>query len=139
MKALLASALAISMMAVIGCGSSDTSVARTSETKAAKPGKVLRHVVLFKFKEDATPEQIRQVVDAFRALPGKISEIRDFEWGTNVSPEPHSQGLTHAFVLTFHSDADRDAYLPHPAHKEFGKGLGPVLDKVTVVDYWANE
>jgi hypothetical protein len=100
-------------------------------------GRVLRHVVLFKFKEGTTAEQIKQVEDAFRALPGKIDLIRGFEWGTNVSPENLSQGYTHCFFLTFASDKDRDAYLVHPAHKEFGKLLTPYLDKVTVVDYWA--
>ena len=40
------------------------------------------------------------------------------------------------FLLTFTSDKDRNDYLVHPAHKEFGKILGPYLDKVTVVDFW---
>lgn len=102
-------------------------------------GKVLRHVVLFKFKDTATPEQVKQVEDAFRALPSKINLIRGFEWGTNVSPENLNQGYTHCFLLTFDSDKDRDAYLVHPAHKDFGKLLGPYLDKVTVVDFWAQK
>ena len=101
--------------------------------------KVLRHVVLFKFKDSATPGQIKQVEDAFRALPSKINFIRDFEWGTNVSLENLNQGYTHCFFLTFASDKDRDAYLVHPAHKEFGKTLTPYLDKVTVVDFWAQK
>ncbi len=101
------------------------------------PGKMLRHVVLFKFKDGASAEQIKAVEDAFRALPGKIDVIRDFEWGTDISPEHKSQGFTHCFLLTFRSEADRDAYLPHPAHREFGRSLGPVLDKVLVIDYWA--
>ena len=98
--------------------------------------KLLRHVVLFKFKASATPEQIKQVEDAFRALPTKINLIKGYEWGTNVSPENLSQGFTHCFFLTFSSDKDRDAYLVHPAHKDFGKLLGPSLDKALVVDYW---
>lgn len=111
--------------------------------EAAAPGKqsdrVLRHVVLFKFKDGTTPEQIKKVEDAFRALPGKIPAIRDFEWGTNASPENLAQGFTHCFFLTFRSEADRDAYLPHPAHKEFGAMLHPYLDKVLVIDYWTNK
>ena len=99
--------------------------------------KVLRHVVFFKFKDSANPQQVKEVEDAFRALPSKINFIRGFEWGTNVSPENLNQGYTHCFFLTFDSDKDRDAYLVHPAHKEFGQLLGPVLDKVTVIDYWA--
>ncbi len=121
-----------------GCSDEHASVANR-ETQLAKPAKVLRHVVLFKFKDSATPDQVQVVVDAFKALPSKIEGIRGFEWGTNVSPESHSQGLTHAFFLTFTSEADRDAYLVHPAHKDFGKIVGPQLDKVTVVDYWVQQ
>ncbi|MEW4488210.1 Dabb family protein [Thalassoglobus sp. JC818] len=98
---------------------------------------VLRHVVLFKFKDDATKEQISKVVEEFGKLPEKISEIQDYEWGTNNSPEGHDKGHTHCFLVSFKSEADRDAYLPHPAHQEFVKILLPILDDVTVVDYWA--
>jgi len=101
--------------------------------------KMLRHVVLFKFKDSATPVQIKEVENAFKALPSKIKEIKGFEWGTNNSPENLNQGLTHCFFLSFESEIDRDAYLPHPAHKEFGKLLGPYLDKVVVVDYWVKD
>ena len=96
---------------------------------------VMRHVVLFKFKDSATAEQVKVVEEKFRGLKSRIPEIIDFEWGTNVSPEKHAQGFTHCFFLTFKDAAARDAYLPHPAHKEFGASLGPVLDKVLVVDY----
>jgi Stress responsive A/B Barrel Domain len=111
----------------------------TSSSEPANPAgdKVLRHVVLFKFKDGTTPEQIKQVEDAFRALPGKIKLVKDFEWGTNVSPENLAQGYTHCFLLIFNSDKDRDSYLADPAHKEFGTILKPYLDKVLVVDFWA--
>ncbi|GAA0881123.1 Dabb family protein [Algoriphagus jejuensis] len=105
--------------------------------EVAMPDSVLRHVVLFGFKETVSPEEIHKIIDAFKALPSEISEIKGFEWGTNNSPEGLNQGLTHAFTLTFHSEADRDAYLPHPAHKAFGAILGSSLANVTVVDYWA--
>ncbi|OIN57830.1 Dabb family protein [Arsenicibacter rosenii] len=107
---------------------------------AQKPGKMekkeLQHVVLFKFKPEATPAKVQEIVDAFNALPGKISEIKKYQWGTNNSPEKHDKGLTHAFILTFDSDKDRDTYLVHPAHKDFGKIVGPWLADVTVVDFF---
>ena len=99
----------------------------------------LRHVVAFKFKEGATKEQINEVVDAFRALKGKIPEIVSLEWGTNVSPEKLDKGFTHCWVLTFKSDKDRDAYLIHPDHKKFGQLLGPVLGDVFVFDFLSRE
>jgi hypothetical protein len=101
--------------------------------------KVLRHVVIFRFKETTSPPDIKKIEDAFRALPAKIHEIRSFEWGTNVSQENLSQGYTHCFILTFASDKDRDVYLVHPAHKEFGNIIGSALDKVFVVDFWAQK
>ncbi len=99
----------------------------------------LRHVVMFKFKDAATPAQIKSIEDAFRALPKKIDLIKDFEFGINNSPENLNQGLTHCFFLTFHSAKDRDAYLIHPAHKAFVAIAGPQIDKATVVDYWMHK
>lgn len=101
-----------------------------------EPDSVLRHVVFFSFKNSATPDDVKAIIDSFRELKNQIDGIKSFEWGTNSSPEGLNQRLTHAFTLTFHSNSDRDAYLPHPAHKEFGSLLGPHLDKVMVVDYW---
>ena len=101
-----------------------------------KQGEVLRHVVMFGFKPEVTAEQVKAVEDAFGELPSKIDLIKDYEWGTDCSPEGLQQGLTHCFFVTFHSEADRDAYLVHPAHKEFGKVLGNKASAVTVLDYW---
>lgn len=118
-------------------GAAVAGAAATVRAADAQPAGRLRHVVLFKFKDGAAEADIRAVEAAFRALPSKIEAIREFEWGTNNSPEGFAQGFTHCFFLTFDSAAARDAYLPHPAHKEFGASLKPVLDKVLVVDYWA--
>ncbi|MFM9116121.1 MAG: Dabb family protein [Planctomycetota bacterium] len=103
---------------------------------APKKG-LLRHVVLFKFKAEVTPAQAQEVADAFAALPKKIDAIEGFEWGTDVSVENKSEGLTHGFVVTFRDEKGRDEYLPHPAHQEFVKLVGPRVEKVIVFDYWA--
>jgi hypothetical protein len=97
----------------------------------------LRHVVLFGFKSDVTPDQVKAVETAFLALSGQIKCVKNFEWGTDISPEGLQKGHTHCFFLTFSSEKDRDAYLVHPAHKAFGAMLANKLSTVTVVDYWA--
>lgn len=101
--------------------------------------KLLRHVVLFKFKDASTASDIKKVEDAFRALPSKISAIKTLEWGTNNSPENLNQGFTHCFFVSFANEKDRAIYLPHPEHKAFGAILSPHLDKVLVIDYWAEK
>lgn len=102
-----------------------------------EPDSLLRHAVFFAFKEEATPADIDSVQRAFSALPDQIGEIYDYEWGVNNSPENLNKGFTHAFFVTFRSEADREVYLPHPAHQAFVKVLEPHLKDVFVVDYWA--
>jgi hypothetical protein len=99
----------------------------------------LQHIVSFKFKTSATPEDIKKVEEAFSALKDKIPEMAKLEWGTNVSKEKRDKGFTHCFIVTFKSEKDRDAYIAHPDHKAFGKLLGPVLEDVFVVDFWAKD
>lgn len=98
---------------------------------------VLRHVVMFQFKDSASSADIKKIEDAFGELPEKIDEIKDYEWGTNNSPEGLNDGLTHCFLVTFADEAGRAAYLPHPAHKAFVEILLPYLEKATVLDYWS--
>lgn len=102
-------------------------------------GKLLRHVVLFKFKESSSAADVKKVEDAFRELPKKIKSVKAFEWGTNNSPEGLADGFTHCFFVSFASEKDRDAYLPHADHKAFVEILKPHLDKVLVIDYWAGK
>ena len=42
-------------------------------------------------------------------------------------PVSCSKGFTHCWVLTFASEKDRDGYLVDPAHKDFGKLIGPAI------------
>jgi len=97
----------------------------------------LRHVVLFQFKEGTTAEQIKAIEDKFRSLPARIPEMKAFEWGTAVGDRGANAGFTHCFFVTFDNAAGRKVYLPHPAHKEFGKLVGPSMEKVLVIDYIA--
>jgi tetratricopeptide (TPR) repeat protein len=98
--------------------------------------KVLRHAVFFKFKETSSEADVQRIIDAFGALPTKIKEIREFQWGKNIGRPELSGGLTHCFLLSFEDEAGRAAYLPHPDHRDFGGVVGPHLDKVFVIDYW---
>lgn len=96
-----------------------------------------RHVVLFKFKDTATADQVRGIENAFVDLAKKIDSVKGFEWGTNMSPESLNDGFTHCFFVTFANKAGLDNYLPHAAHQAFVAQLKPLLDKVCVVDYVA--
>ncbi len=109
----------------------------TRDLTAAEPGRVLRHLVLYKFKPEVSPVQVQQVIDAFSKLPKQIDGIVAFEHGPNVSPEGKSDGLTYCFNVTFKDEHARDAYLKHPAHQEYVKVVQDKRERVVVLDYWA--
>ena len=109
-----------------------------AKQECKKEKRVFRHVLLFKFRESTTPEQIKEIVTNFASLPGKIDAIKCFEWGTNVSVENRSEGFTHCFIVTFADEAGLDEYMNHPDLKAFRKDLGGPLEKYIAIDYWTN-
>lgn len=109
----------------------------TALATAAIAQNEFRHVVLFKFKPEATAEQVKEIEKAFAELPSKIDSITGYEWGPSESVEKLNDGFTHCFLVTFKDKAGLEAYLPHEAHKAFGAKLRPILEKALVFDYTA--
>ena len=51
-----------------------------------------------------------------------IEGINNFLFSKNISPEGKSKGFTHALVMQYNSEFDRDSvYLPHSKHLSFAK------------------
>jgi hypothetical protein len=107
---------------------------KDSATESSAKEKI-RHVVCFKFKDDADPTKIRKVEKEFAALKGKIKGILSLEWGGNNSPEGLNKGFTHCFIVTFDREESRKKYLPHPDHQAFVSILKPILEDVFVIDF----
>lgn len=129
--------LIVCIAALAACNTENNMTTENAEAvEVTQPDSLLRHVVAFSFKETSSPAAIDSVITAFEALPSQIETIKGFERGTNNSPEGLDKGFTHIFTLTFHDEAGRATYLPHPAHKAFGALLGPHLKDVLVLDYW---
>ncbi len=103
----------------------------------ASNGQSVRHVVIWRFRDETMEEQIGQFTDAFRALTTTIPGIIGFEHGANNSPENLNRAFTHVYLLTFESVQARDAYLPHPEHKRFGETIRAmrIVAEVFVMDY----
>jgi len=103
------------------------------------PSQQVRHLVVFKYKPDATPDQIAEATQAFKGLKNKIPGIVSFEHGKNISPEHKDLGFNYVYLITFENAAARDAYLPHPDHDKFGQLLGQlkIVEDVFVVDFSA--
>lgn len=98
--------------------------------------RVLRHVILFEFKETATKGQIEETERLFCEMARGVKEIKDFEWGDDVNGGRRAQGFTHCFVLTFANEAGRDRYQTAPAHSKLRDATRPYIKKMLVLDYW---
>ncbi len=105
---------------------------------APKPDKMeLVRLATFKFKESATPEQIKAVEEGFAALKGNIPQIISQKWGTMTKPDDRqAKGFSHGLLLTFATEKDRDAYMTHPAHRELIKRVAPIMADITVFEFW---
>lgn len=115
-----------------------------------KPG-LVRHMVMFRFTQQATPAERNEVTKRFVALarlshrPDGSSVVLSIETGPQISGENADMGLEQAYLLTFRSEGDRNFYVgrpavsdPHyfdPAHEAFKAFAAPYLQNVVVFDY----
>ena len=100
-----------------------------------KNKKVLIHVVLLKFKDKVDIDLLEK--ESYKYLSA-IEGVNEFIFSKNISPEGKSKGFTHAFVMEFSSEFDRDSiYLPHPKHLAFAKKYWvDNVEDFVVYDYW---
>lgn len=101
--------------------------------------RVLQHVVMFTLNEDTSSIREREILREMEALPGKIPEILNLEFGPDVSSRDLNHGFQYCAVFSFKDEMARDVYLPHPDHQLFVRSIHPHLakDGLLVFDYWA--
>ena len=100
-----------------------------------KNKKAMVHVVLLKFKDKADIDLFGN--ESYKYL-STIEGVNNFLFSKNISPERKSKGFTHALVMQFNSEFDRDSvYLPHSKHLSFAKKYwGDNVEDFVVYDYW---
>jgi stress responsive alpha/beta barrel protein len=76
---------------------------------------VIRHVVLWAFKDGVPQAERDAILTAVRALAAAVPSLRSLEVGENVSPA-RAQGYTHVLLETFDDREGLAAYASHPAH-----------------------
>ncbi len=96
---------------------------------AAKPKTVI-HVVTVKWKEGATPEQIRAALDGVEKMGQKFPGIKNV-WLRTIK----AQGAaTHAIVMEFESEQALKDYAGSEAQKEWYKVYLPIRDQSITFD-----
>jgi hypothetical protein len=95
---------------------------------------VVEHIVLFKWKPDASPEAINTAMDGLRGLKALLPEIVHLTAGENFTQR--SQGFTHGLVVRFNDKAGLDSYGPSDAHQYVVQNLiNPIRADVLALDY----
>lgn len=97
---------------------------------------MVKHIVLFKLKDEAPEAQKLEAMNRFKAaieaLPARIPWIKKVEVGLNINPgETWSIGL----YSEFDSLDDVKRYAVHPDHVAAGKLLAEVKESRACVDY----
>ncbi|BFG14875.1 hypothetical protein CerSpe_011500 [Prunus speciosa] len=96
---------------------------------------VVKHVLLAKFKEGTSENQIEELTKGYAKLVDLIEPMKSFHWGKDVSIENLHQGFTHIFESTFESMEGVAEYVAHPAHVDFANLFLSHVEKVIVFDY----
>ncbi|MFK7693928.1 Dabb family protein [Paenibacillus sp. HJGM_3] len=76
---------------------------------------MIDHIVLVKFAETTTQEQLTEVVTRFRALRPHLKGVVDLQAGINFSEK--SQGYQVLLSVRFEDRAALEAYGPNPEHQ----------------------
>ena len=95
---------------------------------------MVKHIVLFNFKDGTSQADVDATLAALNALPGEIPWARDWSLGKNFSEREKT--YTHALCCHF---ADRDelkGYLEHPAHvRVLREKIAPFWGQAAIMDY----
>lgn len=94
---------------------------------------MIRHIVFFKFKADATDGAIVDLEASLNGLPGLIAEIRAFSCGRDVLRSARSYDL--ALVADFDDLAALDRYQVHPDHQAVVAKVKVLAESVVAVDF----
>lgn len=94
---------------------------------------MLKHVVFLKFKKDLDPKAIAQLEAGLGALPGVISEIKQFEFGRDLIGSERSCDF--ALVSAFDDLAAMKRYQVHPDHQKVLQQVIKICDSILAVDF----
>lgn len=78
---------------------------------------MIKHIVLFMFKDDAEPEEIAAIFQHFTVLQQVNSAIRSYTFGQyNGCATMPNHGFNYGFEMEFANEEDRDHFMENPEH-----------------------
>tara|TARA_R110002167_G_scaffold206052_1_gene410082 strand:+ start:2317 stop:2613 length:297 start_codon:yes stop_codon:yes gene_type:complete len=95
---------------------------------------MIKHIVLLKWKQNVSSEQIDRVTTGFQDLKNQISEIAHYSFGKDASI--YRGNADYALVAEFISEEDLKIYVAHPKHQEFMREVtGPIMESFQSIQF----
>lgn len=95
---------------------------------------MFRHIVLLRFRDDATEEQRRAVLEGLAELPHQIDEVRAFAFGSDAGLAEENADI--GVVADFDDAEGYLRYAQHPAHLELiAHRIRPILAQRVAVQH----
>lgn len=97
------------------------------------------HLVFYRMKPHASPEDERRLVDQARRVLQKLPGVKNLRAGKSM--EGPVKGYSLALVMDFQDEAALEAYRVNPDHQKFVKEIaGPLVDEILRFDFrWGGE
>ncbi len=97
---------------------------------------MIRHIVLFKFKPEATKKEMENLIIELESLKNNIETIRSIEVARDIGGKHNSCDLV--INALFDSIDDVNAYLAHPAHVKALDSVTKLCEPTYKIDYVTN-
>ena len=93
---------------------------------------MIDHLVFLAVREEASPEDIEDLISSIRGLKEAVPGVVDLSIGENFSER--SGGYTHGIFVRFESVEGLQGYMKHPDHLAVVEKLDALTTRI-VVDY----
>lgn len=93
-----------------------------------------RHVLMIRFREEASHNQIEELYRGLARMPEVIEEIERYEFGPDLGLGPTNPDMV--LVADFRSEEDWRTYQEHPEHRIVVEDLvKPIAEELIRVQY----
>ena len=94
---------------------------------------MIKHIVFMKFKASVTDNNIGELEKAMAGLPGKIPEIKEYQFGRDIVHSERSYDF--ALISAFDDLEAMKRYQVHPAHLPVIAKVKELSETILAVDF----
>lgn len=94
---------------------------------------MIRHIVLFKFKDEIGQKKKEELIQGLKGLKSKIQLVKELEVGVDIGGKPNSYDI--ALNSLFETFDDLEDYAVHPEHVKVVDLVRDICESHVKVDF----